>query len=82
MTTPVDTTPILEFICKELLLEKIEINETTSLFENKILDSMNLSELIVFIEHTFRIRVAPSEVIFENLDSVKQIVGFIEKKLL
>jgi len=57
------------------------IDAETSLFQDQVLDSLNLVELITFVETEFGIKVAPSEVSIDNLDTVSRIVGFIERKL-
>jgi acyl carrier protein len=59
----------------------ISVDAETSLFQDQILDSLNLVELITFVETQFGIKVAPSEVSIDNLDSVSRIVGFIQRKL-
>ena len=57
------------------------VDADTSLFQGQVLDSLNLVELITFVETRFGIKVAPSEVSIDNLDSVSRIVGFIQRKL-
>ena len=57
------------------------VNAETSLFQGQVLDSLNLVELITFVESRFGIKVSPSEVSIDNLDTVNRIAGFIERKL-
>ena len=57
------------------------VDADTSLFQGQVLDSLNLVELITFVEIHFGIKVAPSEVSIDNLDTVSRIVGFIQRKL-
>jgi len=50
-------------------------------FLNKgIIDSTGIMEVIFFIEQEFGIQVDDEEMVPENLDSVKNIVSFIERK--
>lgn len=71
---------------KELLKRVSEISVRpsfdcdTPLFRNKILDSMNLVELIRFIEESYHIKVFPSEIIQEHFESVHQMASFIRRK--
>ncbi len=58
-----------------------KVDAETSLFQGQVLDSLNLVELITFVESQFRIKVAPSEVSIDNLDTVNRIAGFIQRKL-
>ncbi|MBW1860917.1 MAG: acyl carrier protein [Deltaproteobacteria bacterium] len=72
---------IIEYIKDELLDDdEIEINENTSLFRDKVLDSMSLVGLIGFLEENYEIKILPMEIMFENLDTVSNIIGFIERK--
>ncbi|MCB0403376.1 MAG: acyl carrier protein [Bdellovibrionales bacterium] len=73
--------PILNYIRNHLLNEEASILPQTSLFDAKILDSMKLVELIGFLETRFKIRVLPSEVVVENLDSAERIAKYVERKL-
>jgi len=57
------------------------VDAETSLFQGQVLDSLNLVELITFVESQFDIKVAASEVSIDNLDTVNRIVGFIQRKL-
>ena len=72
---------ILEFIVAELLEDPDEeISADSSLFQSRILDSLNLVRLIGFLEETFNIKINSSEVTIENLDSVKNILIFVDHK--
>ncbi|MCB0418923.1 MAG: acyl carrier protein [Bdellovibrionales bacterium] len=73
--------PILNYIRNCLINEETPIYAETSLFDAKILDSMKLVELIGFLESQFKIRVLPSEVVVENLDSPERIAKYVERKL-
>jgi acyl carrier protein len=53
----------------------------TSFLESGIVDSTGILELIQFIEETYDIRVEDEELVPENLDSLKNIVQFLERKL-
>lgn len=71
---------IITFINDELLDEPEDIGKGTSLFQDRILDSLNLVMLISFLEKTYSIKVKTSEVSIENLDTVAKMITFIEKK--
>ena len=51
-----------------------------SFLENSILDSTGMLELISFIEQEFSISIDPMELIPDNLDSIKNVTQFIERK--
>jgi acyl carrier protein len=71
---------IIEFINDELLDEPEDIVKDTSLFQDRILDSLNLVMLIGFLEEKFGIKIKTSEVSIENLDTVAKMITFIDKK--
>ena len=75
-----DAETILEFIRDDLLEEEMEIDADTSLFRDQLLDSMNLTNLIMFLEETFGIRIGAIDIAFENLDTVNHMIAFIAKK--
>ena len=56
------------------------LNEDTSLIESGIVDSTGMLEIILFLESTFGITVEDHEVIPENLDSLKNIAAFLDRK--
>lgn len=51
-----------------------------SFLDKGIIDSTGILEIILFLEEQFGIKVADSEMLPENLDSVANIVRFIERR--
>jgi len=73
---------ILAFILDELVEDlDVEITQDTSLFQDRVLDSLNLVALINFLERAFNIKISPSEVNIENLDSVSNMLSFLDRKM-
>ena len=58
-----------------------DLVDDESMLEKGIIDSTGVLELVAFIESTFEIKVEDEELIPENLDSIKNIVSFLEIKL-
>jgi acyl carrier protein len=75
-----DADTILEFIREEADLEEDEVDVDTSLFRDQLLDSMNLTALIAFLEETFHIKVKPMDIVYENLDTVTHMLAYIASK--
>jgi len=75
-----DAETILEFVRDEADLDDDEATADTSLFRDQLLDSMNLTALIGFLEETFTIRVKPMDIVFENLDTVNHMLAYIARK--
>ncbi len=75
-----DAETILEFIRDEADLDDDEVGVDTSLFRDQLLDSMNLTALIAFLEETFAIKVKPMDIVYENLDTVNHMLAYIASK--
>ena len=70
-----------EFIRSELVIEADEvINNDTNLFSSSIIDSMNLLELVSFLEQTFSIAISPTELTLDHFDTVDRIADYVASK--
>lgn len=56
------------------------LNVNESFLEKGIIDSTGMMEVIYFLEDKFAIRIDDAEMVPENLDSVSNIVRFVERK--
>jgi acyl carrier protein len=54
--------------------------EDASFLENGIVDSMNVMELVMFVEETFQLKVEDQDIVPDNFDSVARLAKFVEKK--
>lgn len=53
-----------------------------SFLENGIVDSMNILELVMFVEESFGISVSDSDIVPDNFDSVSKMAKYIQSKIL
>ena len=51
-----------------------------SLLEAGVIDSTGVLELVGFIEATYGVQVEDDELLPENLDSITNVVAFVERK--
>ncbi|MGC9163073.1 MAG: acyl carrier protein [Thiomonas sp.] len=74
---------IRQYIDSNFLLgaRDLAYSDTDSLLDLHILDSTGVLELILFLEQTWGIQVADSEMVPENLDSVAAIAAYVQRKL-
>jgi len=56
------------------------IEDATSLIDNGYVDSTGVLELVMFLEQTFGIKVADSEIVPANLDSIGAIAAYVVGK--
>jgi acyl carrier protein len=57
------------------------IGSDDSLLGSGVIDSTGVMELVLFLEETFHVEVADEEIIPENLDSIRSMSGYVERKL-
>jgi len=57
-----------------------QLASDTSLLQAGIIDSTGVLEIVVFLEDGYDIKVEDSELIPENLDSIKNLAAFITTK--
>lgn len=73
---------------KEYLLRKVfseqdraKLTDSTSLLTGKLLDSVDILDLVCFVEETFQIQIEGHEVDVESLDTISAISALIRSKL-
>ena len=77
-----NSSKVREFIVENFLFGDGEaLKEGTSFMEEGIIDSTGILELVFFLEENFSISVEDDELIPENMDSLRSIAGFIDRKL-
>jgi len=54
--------------------------DEASFLENGIVDSMNIMEIVMYVEETFGVQADDREIIPDNFDSIASLAAFIEKK--
>ena len=57
-----------------------QLGASSSLIEAGLIDSTGVLELVGYLEEQFDIRITNEELLPENLDSIQNIVGFVERK--
>jgi acyl carrier protein len=72
---------VRQFIIQNFYVsDPAEVTDDASLIAGGWVDSTGMLEVMSFLETEFKIRVADTEMIPENLDSVAKIARFVEKK--
>lgn len=72
-------TLVKDFVENDLLDGDTKVEMETSLFSDGLIDSMNLVQLLLFLEQSFAIKIATSEVNVVNLDTVESIVELVNR---
>ena len=55
-------------------------SDDASFLNEGIVDSMNVLELVMFVEQTFGVKVDDQDIIPDNFDSVTKLATFVESK--
>jgi len=73
---------VREFIVENFLFGDGEsLKNDTSFMEEGIIDSTGILELVFFLEETFGLIVEDEELVPDNMDSLRNITRFIDRKL-
>ena len=73
---------IRTFIIENFLFGQDDgLKDDSSFLDEGIIDSTGILELVNFLEEEFSVTVDDEELIPENLDSISNVVGYLEKKL-
>lgn len=73
---------IAGYIAENILFSKngYPYKADDSFLENGIVDSVNVLELVMFVEETFKVKVDDSEIVPENFDSVSRLAAYVRGK--
>ncbi len=74
---------IRSYIARNILFseEGYPYADDASFLDEQIVDSMNVLELVMFVEETFGISVEDQEIVPDNFDSVSKLAAFVYRKL-
>ena len=74
---------ICEYIVDNFLYSDDEgqLTNELSLFDNGIIDSTGVLDLVSFIEDTFEVQVDDTDLVPENFDSVDKMAAYIRGRL-
>lgn len=63
------------------LVRKRGLNDDESLFQNGLVDSLGVVEVVTFLEREFQITVTDEDLLPENFESIECIGDFVQGKL-
>jgi acyl carrier protein len=71
---------IFTFLKTQFAIDTQDLNDDTGLFSEGLLDSFSIVDLVVFIENTSGIKMQPTDVNLDNLDSVTKILAYVARE--
>jgi acyl carrier protein len=74
---------VRDFVHENFLFgdRNVTFDNSDSFIEKGIVDSTGVLELVSFVEDRFNFTIHDEEIIPDNLDSIKNLTSFIEKKI-
>ncbi len=74
-----DHSALIAYLKDKQGLDPAELDHDTPLFSSGLLDSFSMVDLIMFIEQSAGIQVAPTDVTLDNLDSLARILDYAQR---
>lgn len=75
------TTEVRTFVVNNFLLgKKTTLRDDASFFDEGIIDSTGVLELVSYLEDTYGIEIGEDELNPDNLDSINRIAAFLSRK--
>ncbi len=71
---------VVEIIQDKIMLDKMDINENTLLFEDDILDSLKSIHLMIELEKKFDITIDQTQITMNDFQTIKSIGNMIERQ--
>jgi acyl carrier protein len=73
---------VKNFIAENILFSDngYPYDNNDSFLEKGIVDSMNVMEIVAFVEDSFGVNISDSEIVPSNFDSIANITKFVEQK--
>lgn len=68
---------ILSFLAKDCYLDVHNISMDSPLFSSQMLSSLDLIDLISFLEREFGIHIPGEDISHSNLDNIERIIAYI-----
>ena len=72
-----------QFIQEQIIKgqKNVDLQQSTNLIEEGIIDSLGIMKLLTFIEESFDLQISDEELLPENFESLKAICDMVENKM-
>ena len=61
--------------------EAKDLKDDDSLFQNEVLDSVSILQLLAFVDAEFDVRIESEDVNPDNFDSIERLARYVKRKL-
>ncbi len=73
-------TALLTFLADNFDVDIEDIEDDTPLFSSSLMDSFGMIDLVTFIEEEAKVKFGALDMHLDNLDTVNQILAFVDSK--
>ncbi len=75
-------TKIKDYIARNLLFSDngFPYSDEASFLEEGIVDSVGIMDLVSFVEESFKVKIADTDITPENFDSVSRLSAYLKRK--
>ena len=71
---------LMTYLGERMGLDTAALTADTPLFSSNLLDSFSMVDLIMFIEKESGLKLQPTDVSLDNLDSIDRILRFVDAR--
>jgi acyl carrier protein len=72
-------TDIRNFLQQDLSRDLGGVDDSTSLLQAGVLDSLGVMQLVAFLQERFGVQISDDDLVPENLESVEAIAAFVSR---
>ena len=74
---------VRKFILEQIITDQKQVNleKSTNLIDEGIIDSLGIMKLLTFIEETFGIQISDDELVPENFETIEAICTMVAEKV-
>lgn len=74
-------TQVRQFVLSNFYVaDPASLRDEVSLLDSGVVDSTGVMEVIAFLENTYQLTVEESEMVPDNLDSIRSISDYVQRK--
>ena len=75
----VNSDSLLAFLQEDLGVDIDDVDADTPLFSSQLVDSFALVTLMMFLEKQTGIRIAPTDVNLDNMDTIARMLAYVDR---
>lgn len=70
---------IKQYLRESMSDNKIELEDTTSLYDAGVLDSLKIVQLTLFLQDEFHVGINPADITLEDFETIEKIQQLVQR---